>query len=385
MEKQDSSESKQRQRIPGKRVQYDLARISKNFEIPGTFKYGEPYGNGHINDTFVAHYTTDSGEKRVIHQRINHEIFKNPEMLMDNVIRVTEHQRRKLRESDSDDIERKALSFIPAKTGRFFHIDDNGNTWRTYWFVERCHSVEFVDSADIAYQAASSFGRFQCQLVDLPGGRLNETIPDFHNTPRRFDALCKVLNEDPVNRAAVARTEIDFALSCEGMTKILVDKKDRGEIPERVTHNDTKINNVLVDDETGKGVCVIDLDTVMPGLVLYDFGDMVRTSTSPSAEDEKDLSKVGMDLSLFGSLAKGYLETASGFLVPAEKEQLVFSGKLITFEIGIRFLADFLAGDKYFKTHRPEHNLDRCRTQFKLVQSIAAQEDKMQKIVDSLL
>jgi Ser/Thr protein kinase RdoA (MazF antagonist) len=230
-----------------------------------------------------------------------------------------------------------------------------------------------------AFEAARAFGQFQKLLADLPGARLHDTIPDFHNTPKRFAAFQKAIAADSASRVNGAAKEIKFAFEHKPMTNILLDAG----LPERVTHNDTKFNNVMLDDATGEGVCVIDLDTVMPGLALYDFGDMVRTTTSPAKEDEKDLSLVTMQFPMFEALVRGYLSTAAEFLTPAEKRFLAFSGKLITFEIALRFLADHLAGDVYFKVHRENHNLDRCRTQFKLVQSIEEQEHAMNKLVAS--
>jgi aminoglycoside phosphotransferase (APT) family kinase protein len=217
-------------------------------------------------------------------------------------------------------------------------------------------------------------------LASMPAPRLHETIPDFHHTPRRFAALERAISEDLANRAADAKPEIDFALAHESIVGVLVDAN----LPERVTHNDTKFNNVLLDDATGEGICVIDLDTVMPGLAAYDFGDMVRTTTSPAMEDEQDLFKVSMEFPMFEALTRGYLDATGSFLTNAEKEHLAFSGKLITLEVGIRFLTDHLAGDTYFKVHREGHNLDRCRTQFKLVESIERQEEKMSRLVDTL-
>jgi Phosphotransferase enzyme family len=216
----------------------------------------------------------------------------------------------------------------------------------------------------------------------LPGGRLHETIPAFHDTRKRFGALQQAIAKDHYNRARSARPEIEFALRRAGLVGVILDAMAKGKIPERVTHNDTKFNNVMLDTLTGEAKCVVDLDTVMPGCALYDFGDMVRTTTSPTLEDELDLSKVKMNLPIFKQLAEGYLATAGAFLTKAEKSLLAFSGKLITFEIGMRFLTDFLSGDTYFRIHRPDHNLDRCRTQFKLVASIEQQEAAMQKFVD---
>jgi len=237
-----------------------------------------------------------------------------------------------------------------------------------------------VESAGQAFQAARAFGQFQKWLADLPAPRLHDTIPDFHHTPKRFAALEKAIAADAANRAKLAQPEIEFALRHREMCGVLL----AAGLPERVTHNDTKFNNVMLDDATGQGICVIDLDTVMPGLALYDFGDMVRTTTSPAKEDERDLSKVTMQFPMFEALARGYLSTAADCLTSAEKKFLPFSGKLITFEIGIRFLTDFLAGDVYFKVHREGHNLDRCRTQFKLVESIEQQEPEMNRLVEGI-
>ena len=251
-------------------------------------------------------------------------------------------------------------------------------------FIEGVQTFEAVQSPDQALQAGRAFGEFQSLLVDLPDGRLNETIPGFHNTRQRFAALQQAIQRDHVNRAQAAKPEIEFALKHEPLVDVILDAMAKKKIPERITHNDTKFNNVMLDTVTGDAKCVVDLDTVMPGCALYDFGDMVRTTTSPTLEDEQDLSKVKMQMPMFKKLAEGYLATAGRFLTRAEKALIAFSGKLITFEIGIRFLTDHLSGDTYFRIHRPDHNLDRCRTQFKLVESIERQEKAMQKYVDRL-
>ncbi len=254
------------------------------------------------------------------------------------------------------------------------------NYWRAFDFIQNAHSYDAVESADQAYQAGRAFGRFQQLLANLPPPRLHDTIPDFHHAPKRFRALEQAIDADAAGRAILAKPEIEFAYARESITGVLLEAN----LPERVTHNDTKFNNVLLDDDTGEGICVIDLDTVMPGLAPYDFGDMVRTATSPALEDERDLSKVEMQFPMFEALARGYLSTAGGFLTKAEKDLLAFSGKLITYELGVRFLTDFLMGDTYFKVHREGHNLDRCRTQFKLIESIEQQEESMNRLVESL-
>jgi len=359
-------------------MKYDLNKIFEHFSIDGQFVLASPYGDGHINDTFVAIVDTQGKQVRYLYQRINHDVFKDPVRVMDNIRRVTEHQQFKL--GEHPDARRRSLVLIPCRNGGLYHLDNNGNFWRCYDFIEKASTFNVVETPAQAYQAAKIFGQFQKDLVDLPGERLFETIADFHNTPKRFSNFQFALEKDSLNRAATVKEEIEFAVSRESVTRKLLDLHTSGEIPERVTHNDTKLNNLLIDDETDEGVCVIDLDTVMPGLALYDFGDMVRTATSPALEDEQDLSKVTMQIHLYEALVRGYLSTAGDFLTSAERSHLAFAGKLLTFETGIRFLTDYLEGDVYFKTHRQGHNLDRCRTQFKLVASIEEQEDAMNRL-----
>ena len=356
----------------------NLNQVAHQFEIPGEFVEGQPYGSGHINDTYRVVFQQGAARPDFILQRINHTIFKDPVALMENIHRVTTHLAGEV--AGTRDSDRRVLSLIPARDGKVWHKDEKGNTWRAYNFIENARTYDAVESTDQAYQAGKAFGAFQQMLSSLPAPRLHDTIPDFHHTPKRFAALEQAIAADVAKRVALAEPEIEFALSRQSITSVLVDAG----LPERVTHNDTKFNNVLLDDATGEGICVIDLDTVMPGLALYDFGDMVRTTTSPAKEDEQDLSRVAMQFSMFEALVRGYLSSASGFLTKAEKEFLAFSGKLITFEIGIRFLTDYLCGDTYFKVHREGHNLDRCRTQFKLVESIGRQEEAMQKFVSRL-
>jgi aminoglycoside phosphotransferase (APT) family kinase protein len=361
-------------------LRHDMRALARNFQIFADFESAEPYGTGHINDTYAATYRQGGAMIRYIHQRVNQNVFKNARGLMENIQRVTEHLRAKL--AGQPDVTRRALTLVPARDGRMFFIDAQGECWRTYVFIEDARTYDAVESTQQAYQAAKAFGRFQGLLSDLSAPRLQDTIPDFHNTPKRFAALEKAIETDVANRAASAQAEIEFALFRKPITARLLELHAQGILPERTTHNDTKFNNVMLDDATQEGICVIDLDTVMPGLALYDFGDMVRTTTSPALEDEQDLSKVGMQFPMFEALVRGYLASAGEMLNQAEKENLAFAGKLITFEIGIRFLADYLAGDVYFKVHREGHNLDRCRTQFKLIESIEAQEEAMNRLVE---
>lgn len=352
-------------------MKHDLEAVSARFRTEGSFLEGALYGTGHINDTYAVWFDTAAGRRRMILQRVNHNVFKDVPRLMENIQRVTAHIGTKISALGGTP-DRETLTLIPTTDGAGFLREADGNHWRMYMFIEGARTYDEVTDLDQVREAARAFGRFQTHLLDLPGPRLHETIPGFHHTPKRFAALEAALAADPRNRAARARPEIEFALARKAMTGVLIRKLDQGELQERVTHNDTKINNVMLDDATGRGVCVIDLDTVMPGLVLYDFGDQVRTTTCTGAEDDQDLAAVRFEPDRFEALVQGYLDTAREFLLPAEIDALAFSGKLITFEIGIRFLADYLDGDVYFKTHRPDHNLHRARVQFERVRHMEA-------------
>ena len=360
---------------------HDAVAIARKFSLTGDILSATPYGTGHINDTYKVEVKPYGGPCRFVLQRINHHVFRQPDELMANVERVCAHAYAKLRQAKDPEADRRTLRLILTLTGHAWYVDEAGNRWRCYHFIEGATGHDVVRSPQQAYAAAKSFGAFQAILADLPGGRLHETIPNFHHTPSRFTRFQQALAKDSHGRAAASIPEIAFALARAHDVSVIADALRDGTLPERVTHNDTKLNNVLLDDVTQEGVCVIDLDTVMPGSVLYDFGDLVRTSTSPVAEDEIDLAKVHMQFPMFEALVKGYLESAGGFLTSKEKTLLPFAGKLITFEIGLRFLTDWLEGDTYFKIKRPTHNLDRARTQFKLVESIEAQLPAMQTLV----
>lgn len=362
-------------------VKFKLHEVVKRFRAWGDFVEGAPYGSGHINDTFKVSYNMAGMPVHYLLQRINHNIFKNPRAVMENIIRVTDHVRKRLSEAGVADVTRHSLCVVLTRgDAQPCFQDGDGNWWRMYLFIEGARTYDTLENENQAFAAARAYAWFQNLLADLPSPRLHETIPNFHNTPIRLQTLQKAIKEDICNRAKEAREEIAFVEKRVALCGRLLDRHAKGEIPERITHNDTKINNVMLDDATGEGVCVIDLDTVMPGLALYDFGDMVRTATAAAAEDERDLSKVRMRLELFKAIAGGYLSEAR-FLNPAEREELAFSARLITQMIGMRFLTDFLQGDTYFKIKRPGHNLDRCRTQFKMVQSMEDQQDAMEKVV----
>ncbi len=351
----------------------DFNHIVSAFPLLGRMLSAAPYGNGHINETFLAVFTDGVDSRRYIFQKINHRIFKNVPALMENFARVTSHMRTKQPSH--------ALTLVPTRSGRIVHQDAAGNWWRLCQFIEGAHTVDCVTTEAQAREAARAFGEFLARLADLPSGRLHETIPNFHHTRSRFEALLRAVNEDVQGRAAGVRPEIAFAFAREADADLLLNLLARGELVERVTHNDTKINNVMLDDVSGRAVAVIDLDTVMPGLSLYDFGDMVRTAASSTAEDNPDSTQMHVVLPYFRALVEGYLETAGSVLNSVERAHLGFAGQLLAFENGLRFLTDHLQGDIYFRVHRPNHNLDRCRTQFALVASIESQREAMARIV----
>ena len=353
----------------------DVRALACEFQIAGEFVSAELFGSGHINDTYRVAFAAGGTRCYFILQRLNPAVFPNPLAVMENLQRVTAHLAQKF--ASQPNAARHALTLIPARDGKIFHRDDAGNFWRALPFINNTRTVDVVETPAQAFAAAQAFGQFQKLLADLPAPRLHETIPSFHHTPKRFAALEKAVATDGCNRAALAKPEIEFALRHQAICGVLLDAN----MPERVTHNDTKINNVLLDDATDAGVCVIDLDTVMPGLALYDFGDMVRSMTNPVAEGERNLAKVEMQFPVFEALLRGYLSGAADFLTPTEKSLLPVSGAVITFELGLRFLTDFLNGDAYFKTRRAGENLDRCRAQFKLFESIRRQEPAMSKLV----
>lgn len=338
-------------------------------------------GSGHINDTYVTRVRTERGVVRYVHQRINRTVFPFPEQVMDNIERVTAHLRAKILAAGGDP-ERRTLTIVPTIDERAYHVDPAGECWRAYRFVENARSYDTAQGPGHVYQVGRAFAEFQQMLVDLPGPRLHETIPHFGDTRRRFESFVEVLRDDPRHRAAAAGAEISFARDREELASPLVDLVRDGTAPERVIHYDTKINNVLIDDRTGEGLCVIDLDTVMPGTALYDFGDSVRLGAAKTAEDETKLSAVGLDLELFEALARGHLEVASSFLTGAELEHLALSARLVTFAVGLRFLTDYLAGDVYFKTRHEHHNLERCRAQFAMVRDMEAKAERMQAIIE---
>ena len=349
------------------------------------FDFGGPmvcdphhYGEGHINDTFVVWRADHT--KRFILQRINTDTFTDPAGLMENICGVTRHLRAKIQAEGGDPC-RECLNVIPALSGAAYYIDSEGSAWRAYDFIENTVCLQQVGCEADFRTVAETLGKFQNQLADYPASTLHETIARFHDTPNRYANFEKALAADALGRAKTIAPEIAFIHAREKDCHVLLDQLAAGEIPLRVTHNDTKINNVLLDEATGKGICVIDLDTVMPGLSAYDFGDSIRTGANDCAEDEPDQSKVHFDLRLYEVFAKGYLSTAGSTMHTAEKRSLAWGAKLMTLECGIRFLTDYLEGDHYFHIARPDHNLDRARTQFTLVRQMEEVFDQMLEIV----
>ena len=363
------------------RRHHDVELVGRHFAVSGRYQGAAPCGSGHINDTYAATYRDGDTLHHYIHQRINHVIFRDPAAMMDNIARVTRHLQNRLAGEPGTDPARESLTLIPTLKGAAYHVDADGHFWRTYLLIERARSLDTVSTPEQAYQAAYTFGRFQNYVSDLPGPRLHETIPAFHHTPLRFQALATATQRDVHQRARKAADDLAFAHAHEPLTRTLLDLQARGLAPERVTHNDTKINNVLMDESSGRGLCVIDLDTVMPGLSLYDFGDLVRTAVSPASEDEQDLDRVQVRLPFFEALVQGYLDGVGPVLTEAEIAHLPEAGLLITLETGLRFLTDHLAGDTYFKIHRPDHNLDRCRTQFALVARLEERLPELRAVV----
>ena len=363
---------------------HELKQIFSQFALAGDFTGAQFLKVGHINDTYLVDSDNNGMREQYIFQRINHFVFRDPERLMANFEKITRHIRAKLEKIPGRDPERETLNLVRSRSGGCLYRSLDGTYWRAYRFVGDAHIVNVATKPEEAFEAGRAFGCFQKLLSDLDAAALYETIPFFHHTPRRLARFKEVLERDSLGRAKEAQDAVAFVLEREKMTSVITDALAEGRLPLRITHNDTKINNVLFDDRTGKAICIIDLDTTMPGSSLYDFGDMVRTTTCFAAEDERDRAKIKLELEMFRALADGYLQEAADFLTPEELDLLVFSGKLITLTIGLRFLTDFLEGDVYFRIHRPGHNLDRARAQFALVQSMENLEEAMDECVRGL-
>ena len=356
-------------------------------EALAAYDFGAPlvgavrFGKGHINDTFCVHTQPLEGDcVRYILQRVSNAAFSRPDQLMSNIVGVTDYLRKVIAEEGGDP-DRETLTVLRTRDGKSYFTDSEGRAWRVFPFIEDTVCLQAAETSELFEASALAFGRFQHQLKDYPADTLYETIARFHDTENRLANFKKALEADVMGRAKDVQPEIDFVLAHEADCSVAMSALREGKLPLRVTHNDTKLNNVLIDRETGKGICVIDLDTVMPGLAINDFGDSIRFGANHSAEDERDLSKVNFDLDLFEAYTRGFLTGCAGSLTPAELEYLPWGAKLMTLECGIRFLTDYLEGDHYFATHREGQNLDRCRTQFKLVSDMEKAWEDMAAVV----
>lgn len=365
-------------------MNYKLSRICSEFCFEGTFNTAAPYGDGHINDTFKVEYVNNGEIVNYILQRINHQIFKNPVGLMNNIKNVTTYFGDMLTNIEGDDIY-TSLELINTIGGKSYLIDNDGNYWRSYAFVEDATGHLFADTPKMLYHAAKAFGHFQRMLKDFPADTLIETLPEFHNTVSRFNIFEKSLELDKACRRTKCVNEVAFVIERKPIVATIVELLESGELPLRVTHNDTKINNVLLDNKTGLARCVIDLDTVMPGSALYDFGDSIRSSASTALEDEEDLNKVKLDVERFRAFTKGFLEEVGNDLTLKEIELLPIAGIMMTYECGIRFLTDYLDGDQYFKVHKTDHNLIRAKNQFKFVEEMEQNLSILESVVVELM
>lgn len=360
-----------------------VKKIAEQFALEGRVLSAQEFGDGHINDTYQVVCRDGEEIHEYVLQRINRNVFADGIGLMENMKAVTAYT-RKILEREGGDVERGTLSIVPAKNGEICLFDEDGYCWRATRQIKGVYSVSVVENKDMLQETGRAFGRFMRDLDGFDASVLCETIPNFHHTPKRFENFKRAVAEDRMGRAGGVKAEIEFAMGYEKFVHTLVDQLEEGKLPLRVTHNDTKINNLLLDEKTGGAVCVIDLDTVMPGLTAYDFGDSIRSGTNPADEDERDLSKVTMDIELYEAFAKGYLSEAGKIMKREELLSLPVGAKMMTLECGIRFLSDYLDGDVYFKVHRDGQNLDRARTQFKMVADMEKVWDRMNQIVLSL-
>ncbi len=363
-------------------AKYEFDKIISNFRIcDGELTYCERYGEGHINETYLAVISADGKETKYILQKINKSLFKDVDKLMNNIVLVTEFVRKKVALKGGDP-DREVLTVVYTNDGKpYYYAPEYDEYFRVYVFIDHAIAHQHAEREGQFYQSAVAFGTFAMQLSDFDASQLYEVLPDFHNTRKRYENFVRAVSVDKFNRAASVSDEIEFALKREKYCGKIVDLLNLGAMPLKVTHNDTKLNNVMLDEKTDKAVAVIDLDTVMPGSICYDFGDSIRFGCNPASEDEKDLSKVVFDIKLFEEYTKGYLTAMGDSITKTEKDNLAFGSILMTFECGMRFLTDYLEGDTYFRTKYEGHNLNRTRTQFKLVSDMEGLLDKMNEIV----
>lgn len=361
-----------------------ILSVIRQFAIYGDFVSCKPVGNGHINNTYRSTFNQAGREIRYTHQRINKSVFKQPEQVMDNIVSVTSFLRQLYISQGLSDVSRRTLTVVPCRDGKMFYVDENGDYWRTYLYVENVQTYEVLENEELAYRLGKAIGNFQNSLSSYNGSRLHDTIPRFHDMHMRYEQLDEALEKDVKKRADTIKEELDFLAANRERGMVLTDGLASGRLREGITHNDTKVNNILFDEKTGAALCVIDLDTVMPGTVLFDTGDLIRTATNTAAEDEQDVSKVQFNFAVFKALIKGYVEEASGFLSPYEKSLIAESGRTITLIMAVRMVTDYLNGDVYYKIDYPEHNIVRARTQIALIKAMDAQWDEIQRFVSEL-
>lgn len=359
----------------------EFSDILFNFAIDGEFVSCEPYGSGLINRTYVAVYNEGGRRVRYIVQRINTNLFKNVDGLMNNIKLVTEFNRAEIMKRCGDP-DRESLTLVPTKNGGTYFRTEEGDCYRVYVFIENAKGYDVVEKPEHFYESAVAFGKFAMLLDRFDSSKLFEVLPDFHNTVKRFDNFRRSLEADKFNRAKDVKKEIEFALNREKITHTIVDLLASGKMPSRVTHNDTKLNNVLIDTRTDKAVSVIDLDTMMPGSICYDFGDSIRFGCNPCLEDTPETEKVIFNMPLFETYTKGYLSVFGDTITDIERKNLPMGAILMTYECGIRFLTDYLDGDVYFRKTREGQNIDRTRSQFKLVSDMEKRYDEMLSAVE---
>lgn len=362
----------------------EIKHVLPVFRLKGQYQQATELQSGNINNTYHLEYREDDVTHHYTLQHINGYVFKDPEGVMNNIEKVTNHLKLSLI-NDGIDYNRRVLELIPTNRGEVMFRDRSGDYWRVYRFIENATAHDIVSTPDLFYEAGRGFGEFQKRLIDFPIDRLTDTIPNFHNTTRRFCAFVESTTEDRAGRVQDLEDEIEFFFARRRMMNEIVKRLRTGELSLRVTHNDTKMNNVMIDDTTGKALCVIDLDTVMPGSSLYDFGDAIRFGASTAAEDEPDVSKISLDMDKFKAFTRGFLEETNGFLPKAELRLLPLGVKVLTCELAMRFLTDYMDGDLYFKVKSPYHNLVRAHAQMKLLTDIEAKFYDMQAFIDDMV
>lgn len=357
-----------------------MKRVLPQFQLPEEYQDITLFDNGHINQTYKVTYGTGEDKESYIVQGINSYVFKKPEEVMENIAEITRFMKQKLKERGGD-YKRGVLDFLETTDGKNYYQDENGEYWRAYRFVDHSKTYDVITDTKILYNSGKAFGEFQQMLADFPMNKLKETIPGFHDTPQRLKSFFDIVESDPLGRAKEAEKEIEFIRAHTEVAERLIRMQRGGELPLRVTHNDTKFNNVLIDTDTGEAICVIDLDTVMPGLCAYDFGDAIRFAASSAAEDETDLSKVYLDMDYYEAFTKGYMEASGKDLTQNEIDTMALGAITITLELASRFLADHIDGDRYFHIHHENHNLERAKNQLKLVEDMEAKYSMMCEIV----